>query len=160
MFIQLIKLEPIWVYHTKCNFSQPQHKWKIISINKFIDYYVVFLFFRFRKSCKNCKCSRDGHEITAEHCARSRLGFIAKHDGLDARSLGYTFIPPGLSTARQVRIIVMIDLFSKKMNSIFLLYFRWNIITVHCPQLMCQNWAPKVKQYVHNVLLNNYQNKT
>lgn len=54
-----------------------------------------------RKTCKNCKCSRDGHEITTEYGARSRLGFVG-HDGLDARSLGYSFVPPGLTTARQV----------------------------------------------------------
>lgn len=57
----------------------------------------------FRKTCKNCKCSRDGHEVIAEHGARSRLGFAISHEGLDARSLGYTFVPPGLTSARQVR---------------------------------------------------------
>lgn len=59
-------------------------------------------FYCFRKTCKNCKCSRDGHEVVAEHGARSRLGF-ASVDGLDARSLGYTFAPPGLTSARQVK---------------------------------------------------------
>ncbi|KAJ8917536.1 hypothetical protein NQ315_005585 [Exocentrus adspersus] len=54
------------------------------------------------KTCKNCKCPRDGHEVVAEHGARSRLGFVANHDSLDARSLGYTFVPPGLTSARQV----------------------------------------------------------
>ncbi|KAJ8932080.1 hypothetical protein NQ314_014957, partial [Rhamnusium bicolor] len=54
------------------------------------------------KTCKNCKCTRDAHEIVAEHGAKSRLGFVANHDGLDARSLGYTFVPPGLTSARQV----------------------------------------------------------
>ncbi|XP_072375221.1 prickle planar cell polarity protein 3-like, partial [Diabrotica undecimpunctata] len=57
---------------------------------------------KWRKTCKHCKCSKDGHEIVAEHGARSRLGFVATHDGLDARSLGYTFVPPGLTSARQV----------------------------------------------------------
>lgn len=71
-----------------------------------IDLHLIYLIFTFdcyRKTCKNCKCSRDGHEIIAEHGARSRLGFVANHDGLDARSLGYTFVPPGLTSARQVR---------------------------------------------------------
>ncbi|ENN78695.1 hypothetical protein YQE_04867, partial [Dendroctonus ponderosae] len=56
---------------------------------------------RHLKTCKNCKCSREGHEIIAEYGARSRLGFVG-HEGLDARTLGYTFVPPGLTTARQV----------------------------------------------------------
>ncbi|KAJ3633698.1 hypothetical protein MTP99_010631 [Tenebrio molitor] len=55
-----------------------------------------------RKNCKNCKCLKEGHEIVAEHGARSRLGLTSNHDGLDARSLGYTFVPAGLTTARQV----------------------------------------------------------
>ncbi|EFA03661.2 Protein espinas-like Protein [Tribolium castaneum] len=55
-----------------------------------------------RKNCRNCKCLREGHEIVAEHGARSRLGLTSNHDGLDARSLGYTFVPAGLTTARQV----------------------------------------------------------
>ncbi|KAF7279517.1 hypothetical protein GWI33_007099 [Rhynchophorus ferrugineus] len=54
-----------------------------------------------RKTCKNCKCTRDGHEITTEYGAKSRLGFVG-HNGLDARTLGYSFVPPGLTTARQV----------------------------------------------------------
>nr|CAH7740968.1 unnamed protein product [Callosobruchus chinensis] len=54
------------------------------------------------KTCKNCKCSRDVHEVVAEHGARARLGFVQNHDGLDARTLGYTFVPPGLTSARQV----------------------------------------------------------
>lgn len=39
--------------------------------------------------------------MIAEYGARSRLGFVP-HDGLDARTLGYAFVPPGLTTARQV----------------------------------------------------------
>ncbi|CAG9771309.1 unnamed protein product [Ceutorhynchus assimilis] len=55
-----------------------------------------------KKTCKNCRCSKDGHEVQAEHGARSRLGLAGHEDGLNARSLGYTFVPPGLTTAKQV----------------------------------------------------------
>ncbi|XP_050309425.1 prickle planar cell polarity protein 3-B-like isoform X3 [Anthonomus grandis grandis] len=54
-----------------------------------------------RKTCKNCKCSRDGHEVVAEHGAQSRLGFVNR-DSLEAKELGYTFVPLGLTSARQV----------------------------------------------------------
>lgn len=71
--------------------------------NKFqINKILICLYVCFRKTCKNCKCTRNGHEIIAEHGARSRVGFAATLDGLDARSLGYTFAPPGLTSARQV----------------------------------------------------------
>ncbi|KAF2903813.1 hypothetical protein ILUMI_02365 [Ignelater luminosus] len=55
-----------------------------------------------RKNCNHCKCGRDGHEVIVEHGAKARLGFIISNDGLEPRNLGYSFVPPGLTTARQV----------------------------------------------------------
>ncbi|GJQ70359.1 hypothetical protein Trydic_g22792 [Trypoxylus dichotomus] len=57
-----------------------------------------------RKDCKSCKCARDNHEIIAEQGAKIRLGLSTNQDtGIsDPRSLGYSFVPPGLTTARQV----------------------------------------------------------
>lgn len=75
--------------------------WQTVSMPLRGSITKIIINFLFRKTCKNCKCSRDGHEVVAEHGARSRLGFVG-HDGLDARTLGYTFVPPGLTTARQV----------------------------------------------------------
>lgn len=83
------------------------------------------MFICFRKTCKNCKCSRDGHEIIAEHGARSRVGFAATLDGLDARSLGYTFAPPGLTSARQVNL-KHTNLFLYESNLILMFYVVQN----------------------------------
>ncbi|XP_071053150.1 four and a half LIM domains protein 2 isoform X5 [Onthophagus taurus] len=57
-----------------------------------------------RKECKGCKCTRDNHEIVAEQGAKIRLGLntTTLEAGIaDPRSLGYSFVPPGL-TARQI----------------------------------------------------------
>ncbi|KAL3282816.1 hypothetical protein HHI36_005981 [Cryptolaemus montrouzieri] len=53
------------------------------------------------KNCKNCKCPRDSHAIS-EFAARSRIGFNTSNDSLDARNVGYTFVPSGLTKAHQV----------------------------------------------------------
>lgn len=66
------------------------------------NYIVTVRFLCYRKNCNHCKCSRDGHEVIVEHGAKARLGFIINNDGLEPRSLGYSFVPPGLTTARQV----------------------------------------------------------
>lgn len=99
----------------------------------------TFPFFVCRKSCKNCKCPRDGHEVIAEHGARSRLGFITNNDGLDARSLGYTFVPPGLSTARQVSNFLMKNLLLNYYNIdlIFLQveYYYGALPTIDVPKM-------------------------
>ncbi|XP_044752555.1 prickle planar cell polarity protein 3-B isoform X7 [Coccinella septempunctata] len=54
-----------------------------------------------RKNCRNCKCPRDNHAIS-EFAARSRIGFSSSNDTLDPRTIGYTFVPSGLTKANQV----------------------------------------------------------
>ncbi|KAK9888407.1 hypothetical protein WA026_000656 [Henosepilachna vigintioctopunctata] len=53
------------------------------------------------KNCKNCKCPRDCHAVS-EFAARARIGFNSTGDSLDARTIGYTFVPSGLTKRHQV----------------------------------------------------------
>ncbi|KAK5645975.1 hypothetical protein RI129_004439 [Pyrocoelia pectoralis] len=51
-----------------------------------------------RKNCVNCKCSRDIHDVIVEHGGRPRVGLLAASQEIsEPRSLGYAFIPSGLS---------------------------------------------------------------
>lgn len=54
-----------------------------------------------RKTCQACKCPRENHEIYHEQLqnVKERLGFKidSKTSQIDAKKLGYTWTPPGVS---------------------------------------------------------------
>lgn len=66
------------------------------------------LFFISRKTCQACKCPRDTHAIYHEQLVsvRDRLGFKQEShtSKVDARQMGYTWVPPGLLTSAKVII--------------------------------------------------------
>ncbi|XP_031342260.1 four and a half LIM domains protein 2 isoform X4 [Photinus pyralis] len=56
-----------------------------------------------RKNCISCKCSRDIHDVIVEHGGRPRVGLLPTAQEItEPRSLGYAFIPSGLTSARLV----------------------------------------------------------
>lgn len=65
-----------------------------------------FLLISFRKTCLVCKCPRDTHAIYQEQVTsvKERLGFkpTTNVSTLDAKQLGYTWIPPGITTTNKV----------------------------------------------------------
>lgn len=67
--------------------------------------------FNYRKTCQACKCPRDTHAIYHEQLVsvRDRLGF--KQDThtskVDARQMGYTWVPPGLLTSAKVSFFLI-----------------------------------------------------
>lgn len=76
----------------------------------------TFNLLSFRKTCLVCKCPRDTHAIYQEQVTsvKERLGFkpTANLSTLDAKQMGYTWIPPGITTTNKVSI----------------LHYEWNLI--------------------------------
>lgn len=60
----------------------------------------------FRKTCQACKCPRENHAIYQEQVTsvRERLGLKpSTHTSkVDAKQLGYTWVPPGIMTSAKV----------------------------------------------------------
>ncbi|XP_055315709.1 prickle planar cell polarity protein 3 isoform X4 [Sitodiplosis mosellana] len=60
-----------------------------------------------RKTCLVCKCPRENHAIYQEQVTsvKERLGFkpTANISTLNAQQLGYTWVPPGITTANKIR---------------------------------------------------------
>lgn len=63
-----------------------------------------------RKTCLVCKCPRETHAIYQEQVTsvKERLGLKTATNvtTLDGKQLGYTWIPPGITTTNKVKVIL------------------------------------------------------
>lgn len=59
-----------------------------------------------RKTCQSCKCPRESHAIYQEEVTsvRERLGLKPESQSskVDPRSLGYTWVPPGIMSSNKI----------------------------------------------------------